>query len=153
MKKIIIAILLIIILISVYLFFFPRITVNEIEVSKSIPVKILPYKDYTNKKNDSLLVYLPYKIQIVNYSTTILKKPNFYFKSINYDHHPQFMIYDKNGINVEGLSTDGLTLEELYSRGELFPLLPKTFYVYKYNIIPAKALNMSLDSITYKKNS
>ena len=151
MKKILIVLITFFISLFTYLFFNPKLVVEKIEIEKKVPIKILPHKDYSNNGNDSLFIYLPYKIKILNYSTQVLKRPNFYFKAINYDHHPQFMIYNSNGINVFDLSNEYLTLEDLQKVGKVYPLIPKTFFVYRYNVISANKLKLSLDSITFRK--
>ena len=151
MKKILIVLITFFISLFTYLFFNPKLVVEKIEIEKKVPIKILPHKDYSNNGNDSLFIYLPYKIKILNYSTQVLKRPNFYFKAINYDHHPQFMVYNSNGINVFDLSNKYMTIEDLQTIGKVYPLIPKTFIVYRYNVISTNKLKLSLDSITFRK--
>ena len=150
-KKIVVLFLTLLICFIFYLSVFPTIVVKNIDVKQNIPIKVLPYKDYLNNKNDSLLIYIPYKIQITNYSSLILKRPNFYFREINSEHNPQFMIYDNDGKNIYDLSNDNLSVDDVNEMGKLFPLIPKSYYIYKYNIIPSSKLKILLDSTSYKK--
>ena len=132
----------------IYLNFFPKITIQTQTLDKKLPILIYPIKNY-NGNNDSLLVYLPYKIKVTNYSLKILKRPNFYFRDLRYEHHSQSLIYDDKGFSINKRSN--IDFEYYKQLGKTYPLFSKTFYVYKYNIIAAKRINLVIDSTMQRK--
>lgn len=150
MKKIFFTIIAIIIIAVLYLYFSPKIIVKVLPLDKKMPTLVFPLRDYENNK-DSVLVYIPYKIRVTNYSNIILKGPNYYFRAKKYEHHPYELMFDKNGVNVDFRNYNLSTISsELLKFGKVYPIIPRNFYVYKYNVIAAKRINLNIDSTNYR---
>lgn len=155
MKKYIKYLICFLILCSIFILYFyskPPVEINRIEIEKRIPIKISRY--YAEEKNDiSLVLFLPYKIEIKN---NRLKRIE--FGQIDYKHNSdevKDMYFDKNGFivgrvynNLDSLlyNREYLKCYSIYHNKEIFPFCNEQYYIYIPYIIKSNCIIGNLNS-------
>ena len=140
------------IIITVYYYFKSAVTVKLCKIDNNIPIKISAYS--SKYGNDSVLVYIPYKIEISNNRLHKISIES--FLSENELSSSRDMNFDKNGFllgrenNIYIL--DGMLEEmeilkyfQLYYNKEVFPFCDKEFYFYKAFLLSKATIKMKLD--------
>jgi hypothetical protein len=123
---------------TIFFYLKPALNIKQCKVSNDVPVKIGIYSN-NEYAIDSLIIYIPYKIEVSNNRLKNIKlshvtyKENYSSNDLNFDMNGFLLISQDRLYTLDGMleKNEFLNYWQLYNNKIVFPFFDKEFYIYK----------------------